>query len=467
MKGEERDDVPLLPPQDSTKSRKCHPALIGLIVIGCVLLVGGVFCVVYFALTVPKLDYGVIIDAGSSGSRIYVYKWPHRKDHSTIPVVTPLTPDNQLAIHQVRSFNKEVQGKDKITPGIATLDPSQVKGYLQDLLDYANDCVPSGDRGRTPIFLFATAGMRLLENETKKEAILQAVRDTFSESPYNFADKDERVRIISGAQEGVYGWVTVNYLKNILFNDDAKNHTFGALDLGGASLQNTFLPTEAPKADENVLPLPNNVFELYAHSYLRFGQDQTLMNIIQIVVDELNETGTVPDDIPFPCFLDGYNETLTLNDHNYTLYGTGDFDDCSEHEIKFMNLTCATPPCHMDGVYQPDLVGDFYAMNGFFFTANFFGFASETEKVQPSKYKEFGLDFCNKTWEQAKSEHPNLDVKFLKVYCLTSSYIYNVLTAGFGFDEDDARIYITGAINGTELNWALGGLIAEASLLPK
>ena len=34
------------------------------------------------------LEYGVVVDAGSSGSRARVYEWPKRTDQNTVPNIT-------------------------------------------------------------------------------------------------------------------------------------------------------------------------------------------------------------------------------------------------------------------------------------------------------------------------------------------------------------------------------------------
>jgi len=105
-------------------------------------------------------------------------------------------------------------------------------------------------------------------------------------------------------------------------------------------------------------------------------------------------------------------------------------------------------------------------MSGFFYTAQFFKINSETNKTSAKQFLEHGKDFCSKTWEEVVEKY-HIDKDLLKVYCLTSTYIYNLLTAGFHFDAENTNIYFTSQIQGTTLNWALGGLIAEASLLPK
>jgi len=443
------------------------PVIIVLCVVGVLILVAaGVIAAIVAIRSMDNSDYGIIIDAGSSGSRIYVYKWPHRPDNSTIPVVAPVLPDAYTNIQQVRPTVGDAT--NNVSPGIAKIDPANISDYLQPLFDYADKLVPNSQKPRTPIFLFATAGMRLIP-EDKQNAILTAVRAKINSTSYNFTYYKEWARVITGAEEGVYGWVTANYLKGILFEQDAKNHVVGALDLGGASLQITFLPKEKPKANEQTLLLPTNTFELYTYSFLSYGQDQSLKGVTQIAIDAANTSGTLPYEIQFPCFLNGYSEIITLDDGNHSLVGTGDFDTCSAYEQQYMNITapCDVPPCSMDGVYQPNVTGDFYAMSGFYYTSNFFGFSNETMKNAPILFKENGIKYCQKSWDEAKKENPDLSTDLLKLYCFTSSYIFNVLTAGFGFDENASSIYFTKEINGTSLNWALGALIAEASLLPK
>ena len=65
----------------------------------------------------------------------------------------------------------------------------------------------------------------------------------FSGSGFHFRSAE----IISGASEGVFGWITTNFLLGPMHGHaNLSAPTFGALDMGGGSMQNTFLAKGTP-----------------------------------------------------------------------------------------------------------------------------------------------------------------------------------------------------------------------------
>ena len=79
---------------------------------------------------------------------------------------------------------------------------------------------------------------------TQSTAILDAVKARLQEKyPFPLDDK-EGVVIMDGKDEGVYAWITVNYLMNTIRGDSPKGSpSYAVLDLGGASTQIVFEPT--------------------------------------------------------------------------------------------------------------------------------------------------------------------------------------------------------------------------------
>ena len=88
-----------------------------------------------------------MFDAGSSHTQLFVYNWPANKNNGTGDVT-------QL-------YTERAQGG-----GISSYadDPQQVSKSLEPLVESAEDRVPTQQQGATPIFLGATAGMRLLKS---------------------------------------------------------------------------------------------------------------------------------------------------------------------------------------------------------------------------------------------------------------------------------------------------------------
>jgi hypothetical protein len=168
---------------------------------------------------------GIVFDAGSSGSRIHVYSWH----------IGGGGPKDQ--------FDLIKDDLVKIKPGLSAykMEPSKAGASLRPLIDHAKEHVPAELFSKTPIFLMATAGLRMV-GEAAKDAILASVCAELSASGFMF--KCEWATLLDGQDEGLYGWVTVNYLLDRLY-PPAAEPPVGIIDLGGGSVQIVFAPPRA------------------------------------------------------------------------------------------------------------------------------------------------------------------------------------------------------------------------------
>lgn len=224
--------------------------------------------------------------------------------------------------------------------GISSMSPGNMPQYLSPLLTHAMEHIPPSQHANTPIYILATAGMRLLEPE-RRNAILAATCDTLRKDyPFSVGAANDlgpcgdSVRVVSGEEEGMWGWVAVNYLMDGFGHSAAQdpeeehsilplpdlqretqgslekgvsptlvdvNHrhpTFGFLDMGGASTQIAFSPSvgelERSKfpADElksvSLRLLSGQAVEwpLFVASWLGFGTNQVRERYIARKVSE-------------------------------------------------------------------------------------------------------------------------------------------------------------------------------------
>ncbi len=132
--------------------------------------------------------------------------------------------------------------------------PDSALSYISPLLDFATQHIPQSRLKETPLYILATAGMRLLE-KSKREAIVSRLRDGIRHK-YPFLFPDGNLEVISGKQEGIYQWLSINYVLGKFSHDHESDRlvslgakeeqedklvlrprTVGALDMGGASMQ--------------------------------------------------------------------------------------------------------------------------------------------------------------------------------------------------------------------------------------
>lgn len=172
-----------------------------------------VSCIILISITLLYLnrdvtDFAVVVDAGSSGSRCHIYSYQQ----------TGFLPE----ISQIDSI--------KTQPGISSLeDITEIGPYLSEILEFVTKKVPKALHSKTPILFYATAGMRLLPISTQQN-IMKSCCAFFKNNSEFHIPNCQNFRVITGYDEGIYGWLTVNYLKNTLSLSE-KVKTFGFLDM--------------------------------------------------------------------------------------------------------------------------------------------------------------------------------------------------------------------------------------------
>jgi ectonucleoside triphosphate diphosphohydrolase 5/6 len=103
----------------------------------------------------------------------------------------------------------------EVKPGLSAFadNPAAGAATIRTLLEEAKAIVPPHLRSRTPVSLKATAGLRLLPAH-QSEALIEAVSLVLADSGFD----NRGVEIMSELHEGLFGWVTVNYLLDQLHN---------------------------------------------------------------------------------------------------------------------------------------------------------------------------------------------------------------------------------------------------------
>ncbi|WVZ93025.1 LOW QUALITY PROTEIN: hypothetical protein U9M48_039048 [Paspalum notatum var. saurae] len=147
-------------------------------------------------------EYFVVLDCGSTGTRVYVYEWNiNHNDPNAFPIV--LKP---LGNAPKKKSGKLTRLEWRTKPGLSKLvhNESGLKKAIEPLLQTAERQIPRHAHKHTPLFLYATAGVRKLPS-ADSEWLLDKAWDILKNSP--FLCSRDRVKIITGMDEAYYGWI--------------------------------------------------------------------------------------------------------------------------------------------------------------------------------------------------------------------------------------------------------------------
>ncbi|KAJ6653712.1 hypothetical protein lerEdw1_008783, partial [Lerista edwardsae] len=447
----------------------------------------------------PTLNYGIMVDCGSSGSRIFVYYWPRHNGN----------PHNLLDIKQMRDKNTKPVVM-KIKPGISEFatSPEKVSDYIFPLLSFAADHVPRAKHKETPLYILCTAGMRILP-ESQQKAILE---DLLTDIPvhFDFLFSDSHAEVISGKQEGVYAWIGINFVlgrfEHTDDEDDAvvevqvpgsehqetivRKRTVGILDMGGVSTQIAY---EVPKTEEvakNLLAEFNlgcdahqteHIYRVYVATFLGFGGNAARQRYTDSILTNtefrnrlLGKQTGLSSDTPYldPCLPVDVEDEILQNGQRRHLRGTGDFDLCREVIQPFMNKTNETFTS-LNGVYQPPVHfenSEFYGFSEFYYC---------TEDVlrmggnyNAAKFTKAAKDYCATKWSVLRERFdrglyaPYADLHRLRYQCFKSAWMYEVFHSGFSFPLNYVGLKTALQVYDKEVQWTLGAILYRTRFLP-
>ena len=407
----------------------------------------------FLGTAVAVWEHGVVLDAGSSGTRVLVFRWRAGAPLTSLEQVRHRERNPGLSSCAAAGKAEEAQracSRDAITEiltvGAAGLDTETI--------------------GRANVYLRATAGLRLLEPHAR-EALLTGAKEAISLSPFaSCRSKLACPRMIDGAEEAVFDWLSANTaLALVRDTSAAASHTVGALDLGGASTQIAFAHPSGQYLGART--------PLYAASRLNFG-----MNAAFVAVQRASaSTGLARG--PHPCVVRPAAGAAAA--------AAGNFDAClaavrawvASSERTGLGGLGPSPP-------RPPLPRNlpFVAFDNFALTVGalwggasaasaprgrFPGYAALAELPAPTlrEIAERARALCRRPWSQLRAATPappaidGLSDKKLAKACFSAAYTVTLLGDVYGFDFDERRVAYAEKLNGFAGSWALGALAAE------
>ncbi len=417
-------------PRHSSRARALKMGAAGLL--GLVLL--------YFAhnlLLRSDMKYGLMIDAGSTGSRMHTFTFRE-------------TADGRLKLAAEDFF--------PVKPGLSAYvnEPIAAAHSLEPLLKRAREIVPASKREDTPVFLRATAGLRAV-GVHKAELILDEVRTYLSKSGFRF-DGRQSARVLDGSDEGVYTWITVNYLMG-----RSPFNTVGTLEMGGGSSQAAFVSKETGKCAPETLQkeYAGRPVSLYAKSDLGFGLQKGRASALKFFESQ----NTLRSN---PCFNRGapLSVKVPFEERSVAADGSGDFVQCRRAIEQAVitpraNGTCTCSVCGYDGALRPKPIGEYVAIAFYVERTAEIGLPTPI-RVQDIRRK--GEEICAMSVQEVQQKYPKVPNGEATDLCLDLAFIVEHLEHGHGITEQAGTLlHVKKTIGEFELGWSLGAMFYEMS----
>jgi len=395
-------------------------------------------------------QWSLVIDAGSTGSRMRIYYWDSSDSDSSSGIPT---------FNEYQPSSPEDAALLEVNPGLSSFihNVSAASAQVLGLIEQAARWVPAAKQANSPLHLGATAGLRLFSTTEQQHLITTVCESVIKDSPFKY--EEGYMKVLSGEEEAVFGWLSVNYMEGTWTGSGRKEgSSVGVMDMGGASTQVAFVPQEQLLANSFGVKVAGKVYTVYATSYLYYGNNQFKTKVFGAVKAKPSKgDGTKKDPYATPCQCNGFEESVELNSKETYFIGTGAWDECKNitDSLMYPDAHCLfedAKDCAINGKYMADIAGSFYGISEFFYTVHGLGLVGweDATSVSLDAIEAAGREFCKDAKNASKT-------KFGADFCRNSAYIVSLLTR-YGFKKgDDAQVVTyTRKVNGLSADWSLG-----------
>ncbi|KAH3836392.1 ectonucleoside triphosphate diphosphohydrolase 3-like [Dreissena polymorpha] len=405
------------------------------------IVLGTLWCVACLPVS-PNGEYGILMDAGSSSTKVRIYGWHF----------APMQVPGFVEVHSA-----------KFSPGIDALMtvPSDMSDYFYKILEDLKGHIPPDRWSETSIYLMATAGLRLLDEEVTSE-IMKTIHTFLGNQELNpFRYQPENAHILSGEEEALFAWLTVNYLNGYFSTDDTSSpESFGLIELGGGSAQIAFIPHDPIYAGKMPANIVGQEYGVYCHSHLSFGAGIMGRRVVDFLIRENPNANVINN----PCMLKGDSTNHTKGHVTIGIVGEGNASLCESVLRHFLSPAddemCSPKPCSIGQVYQPSIRNNkFFSFGLIYLLAKDLNAINEDGRLNLVHFQEKARDYCGQSLSYVV-DTLRVSPKFASRNCQDGLYI-PLLMAALGFKPATQNVYVADSINQSSIAWSLGAMLYE------